>query len=220
MRRHVTTRHHTPFCNIRELHASLELDEPQRPLIAIPIGVNQRLEVVRGESTTTESLVRAAQRGDRDAFTLLYDYHVRFVHTLLLAYAAPDEVPDLVQEVFLTAWRQLSALRDFSAFSGWLGSISRNAGRMHLRARRDYVPLSNELQSSDAQPESALDAERALNLIATLPENQREPLLLRLVDGMNGEEIARHLQMSHAAVRVNLHRGMKRLRELMESPDV
>ena len=140
---------------------------------------------MRGDSPTTETLVRAAHGGDRDAFTVLYDQHVRFVHTLLLAYAAPDEVPDLVQDVFLTAWKQLPALRDFAAFPGWLSSISRNTGRMHVRARREHVPLSNEIQSSGVTPESALDAERALMLIAILPESQREALLLRLVDGMN-----------------------------------
>lgn len=175
---------------------------------------------MRGESPTTETLVRAARDGNRESFTVLYDHHVRFVHTLLLAYAQPDEIPDLVQEVFFTAWKQLPALRDPSAFPGWLGAIARNVGRMHVRVRREYVQLSNEIQSSEVAPESALDAERALRLIGTLPDNQREPLLLRLVEGMNGEEIALHLQMSHTAVRVNLHRGMKRLRELMEVPNV
>ena len=177
------------------------------------------LQVVKGESPTTETLVLAARDGDRDAFTVLYDHHVRFVHTLLLAYAAPDEVPDLVQEVFFAAWKQLPALRDASAFPGWLGAIARNAGRMHLRTRREHVPLSNELHSSDVSADALLDAKQALDLIGTLPENLREPLLLRLIDGMHGEEIALRLQMSHAAVRVNLHRGMKRLRELMELPN-
>ena len=174
---------------------------------------------MRSESPPTAALVHAAQGGDPDAFALLYDQHVRWVQTLLLAYAEPDEVPDLVQEVFFAAWTRLSALRDENAFTGWLGSIARNAGRMHARARRNYVSMPTDIRSNDIAAEDVLDAEHALHLIGTLPENFREPLLLRLVDGMNGEEIAEHLEMSHAAVRVNLHRGMKRLRELMEFTD-
>lgn len=166
--------------------------------------------------TTTLSLAQAARGGDADAFAELYRRHVRFVHTLLLAYAPPDDVPDLVQEAFFSAWSQLGGLRDPSAFSGWLTTIARNVGRMHGRVRRDHVALPPDLPSPDTGPDSALDADRALSMILQLPPKLREPLLLRLVEGMNGEEIAAHLDMSHAAVRVSLHRGMQRLRELLE----
>ena len=162
--------------------------------------------------------MNAAQGGDRQAFALLYDQHVRWVHTLLLAYAQPDEVQDLLQEVFFSAWTQLPALRDGNAFPGWLGAIARNAGRMHVRGRRQFVALSTDIHSSETPADILLDAHHALDMIRSLPDNIREPLLLRLVEGMNGEEIAAHLGTSHAAVRVNLHRGMKRLRELMEAP--
>ena len=167
----------------------------------------------------TAALVQAARGGDRGAFTTLYERHQRFVHTLLLAYAPPDEIPDLLQEVFFGAWMQLNTLRDASAFSGWLGAIARNVGRMNVRARHEHVSLSPDIQAHEVSPDVVLDAERVLALISTLPEHFREPLLLRLVEGMNGDEIASHLDMTHAAVRVNLHRGMKQLREMMEKHD-
>ena len=171
------------------------------------------------DEPSTAALVRAAREGDRDAFAVLYERHRRFANALLLSYAPPDDVPDLLQEVFLTAWTQLSNLRETSAFPGWLGAIARNVGRMSVRARREHVSLTSDIQSHEAPPDAVLDAARALALISTLPAHLREPLLLRLVEGMDGEEIAVNLDMSHAAVRVNLHRGMKRLRELMEKHD-
>jgi len=91
---------------------------------------------------------------------------------------------------------------------------------MSLRDRREHVSLSPDIQSNDPEPDTALDAAHVLALISRLPEHFREPLLLRLVEGMDGEEIAAHLDVSHAAVRVNLHRGMKRLREMMEKENV
>ena len=162
------------------------------------------------------ALVQAAREGDRDAFAVLYERHKRFVNALLLAYAPPDDVPDLLQEVFLTAWTQLKNLRDTSAFPGWIGAIARNVGRMSVRSRREHVSLTADIQSYETPPDAAIDASRALALISALPEHLREPLLMRLVEGMDGEEIAANLDMSHAAVRVNLHRGMKRLRDMME----
>ena len=174
----------------------------------------------RATEQPAAALVQAARGGDRDAFACVYERHQRFVHALLLAYAPPDETPDLLQEVFFTAWMQLDTLRDVSAFPGWLAAIARNVGRMNARERREHVSLSPEIQSREVPPDVILDAERALALISALPQHFREPLLLRLVEGMHGEEIAAHLDMSHAAVRVNLHRGMKQLREMMERHDV
>jgi len=205
------------------MHPSLVLRRSPKP---VPfrgdwsMATSQAVQLMTSEGRSTASLVHAARDGDRNAFAVLYDHHVRFVHTLLLGYAPPDDVPDLAQEVFLAAWLRIGTLRDAAAFPGWLGAIARNLGRMHVRVQRDHVSLTPDIRSRHVEPEDVLDAERALALINTLPETFREPLLLRLVDGMDGEEIAACLDMTHAAVRVNLHRGMKRLRELLESHHV
>jgi RNA polymerase sigma-70 factor (ECF subfamily) len=60
------------------------------------------------------------------------------------------------------------------------------------------------------------EALAALAAIQSLPEAYRETLVLRLVEGMTGDEIARRTGLTPASVRVNLHRGMKRLREVLE----
>ena len=158
-------------------------------------------------------LVGAARRGDRSAFEQLYRNYARMVHGLLLACAPHDAVEDLAQDVFLQAYRKLPRLRDDAAFGGWLAAIARNRARDHFR--RAPVP-AEELPDGLAGPGSAsAEAEAALALAAirALPEAYRETLMLRLVEGMTGNEIAGRTGLAPASVRVNLHRGMKLLRE-------
>ena len=71
-----------------------------------------------GQAADDGRLVRAAREGDEGAFSRLYDRYARVVHGLLMARVARDDVDDLVQDVFLTAWRRLDDLRDPAAFGG------------------------------------------------------------------------------------------------------
>jgi RNA polymerase sigma-70 factor (ECF subfamily) len=165
-----------------------------------------------GQAAEDGELVRAARTGDESAFTRLYDRYARMVHGMLLARAHRQDVEDLVQDVFLTAWRRLDDLRDPAAFGGWVAMIARNRATDAHRRDAGHVELPSDLQSpgtasADAEAHAALDAIRAL------PEAYRETLMLRLVEGLTGPEIAARTGLTAASVRVNLHRGMKMLRE-------
>jgi RNA polymerase sigma-70 factor (ECF subfamily) len=170
------------------------------------------------KSSEDDSLVSAARDGDRAAFGRLYDRYARMVHGILLARVPPREVNDLVQEVFLAALRQLHALRDVSRFGAWLGSITRNRANDYFRKS---IPENNLTEPvDDEQPESrttndAAEQEAAaiLAVIRSLPEAYREPLILRLIEGMTGPEIAARTGLTHGSVRVNLYRGMQQLRD-------
>jgi RNA polymerase sigma-70 factor (ECF subfamily) len=135
------------------------------------------------------------------------------VHGILLARVPWVEVDDLVQEVFLHAFKRLHTLRDDNAFGGWLAMITRNRAIDYHRRSREMEELPLDL----AQAASPLDAEatEAIALIRNLPEAYRETLILRFVEGMTGPEIAERTGLTPASVRVNLHRGMKLLREKM-----
>jgi RNA polymerase sigma-70 factor (ECF subfamily) len=164
--------------------------------------------------TGTAALVVAARDGDRDAFGALYVRFGRLVHGVLLASGQRDDVPDLVQDVFLRAMRQLHTLREPAAFGGWIASMARNEGRMHHRAAKPTEELSDQLPGP--APAAAPDGpgmDDVLRALGALPERYREPLVLRLVEQMSGEEIARKLGLTHGTVRVYLHHGMARLRE-------
>lgn len=155
-------------------------------------------------------LARAARHGSRAAFGRLYSRYARMVHGILLARVPPGEVDDLVQDVFLSALRQLSALRDDGAFGGWLAMIARNRAYDYHRRAREWTELPADLAADDRRTP---EASAALEAIRALPEAYREPLMLRLVEGMTGDEIAARTGLTPASVRVNLHRGMKQLRQ-------
>lgn len=157
-------------------------------------------------------LVRRAQHGDEAAFTRLYDRYVYFIHGVLLSRAAATDVEDLVQEVFLTAWKNLGALRDPAAFGGWLSTIARNRATDLHRRDIESVELPADL-AAPGTPGSGVEAAAVLDMIRSLPAAYRETLVLRLVEGMTGPEIAERTGLTAASVRVNLHRGMKLLRE-------
>lgn len=158
-------------------------------------------------------VVEAARGGDRTAFARLYGAYAAMVHGILLARVPRCEVDDLVQDVFLSALRRLSSLRDSAAFGGWLAMIARNRANDYHRRSSDTVELPEDLAKYDPPEAEAMEA---LEVIRSLPEAYREPLILRLVEGMTGPEIAARTGLTPASVRVNLHRGMKQLRERLE----
>jgi RNA polymerase sigma-70 factor, ECF subfamily len=159
------------------------------------------------------SLVEAVRRGDQSAFGRLYDLYGPMVHGILLSRVPWDEVDDLVQDVFLHAFKKLHTLRDDHAFGGWLAMITRNRAIDYHRRSHETEELPTELAQTGGG--ARREAAEAMALIRTLPEAYRETLTLRFVEGMTGPEIAERTGLTPASVRVNLHRGMKMLREKM-----
>ena len=157
--------------------------------------------------------VESARAGDRAAFERLYLRYRAMVHGILLARVPRFDVEDLVQEVFLTVFRRLATLRDASAFPGWLAMIARNRATDFLRG---HPPASQALDEDLASRESTETEARAiLEIVRGLPDAYRETLVLRLVEGMTGPEIAERTGLTPGSVRVNLHRGMTLLREIL-----
>src|SRR5690348_12321320 len=137
--------------------------------------------------TIEEHLVRRAAGGDRAAFGELYSRYARVVHAILLARVRCHEAEDLVQDVFLTAMSHLSQLRECGSFSAWICTIARNRAYDFHRAQTAVGEIREDhLQSHPAPPE----AMSAMEAIRSLPDAYRETLLLRLVEGMTGPEIA------------------------------
>jgi RNA polymerase sigma-70 factor (ECF subfamily) len=156
------------------------------------------------------ALVKAALEGDRDGFGRLYGLYAPLVHGILLARVPRTEVDDLVQDIFLHAFKKLHTLRDSASFGPWIAMIARNRAVDFHRRSRATVEITDELRGSDKQQSKAAEI---LELIRSLPDAYRETLVLRLVEGMTGPEIADRTGLTAASVRVNLHRGMKLLRE-------
>ncbi|PYR76653.1 MAG: sigma-70 family RNA polymerase sigma factor [Acidobacteria bacterium] len=180
--------------------------------------VPERAVVTRfpwGHAAEDGRFVRAARAGDQLAFERLYDRYARIVHGLLLARVPANDVDDLVQDVFLTAWRRLDDLRDPAAFGGWIAMIARNRALDFHRRSADEVSLPDDLPAR-GETGALAEANAILDVIRRLPEAYRDTLVLRLVEGLSGPEIAERTGLTAASVRVNLHRGMKQLREKLE----
>jgi RNA polymerase sigma-70 factor (ECF subfamily) len=172
-------------------------------------------------------LVESAKAGDRAAFGLLYEQYARMVHGILTARVPLGEVDDLVQDVFVMALRRLSSLREIGSFGGWLAAIARNRANDYHRRSVSEVEWSEELPTSERESGSmgnptgagaAGEAAKILAAIRSLPDAYKETLILRLVEGMTGPEIAARTGLTPGSVRVNLHRGMQQLRERIGRP--
>jgi RNA polymerase sigma-70 factor (ECF subfamily) len=159
------------------------------------------------------ALVEAARRGDQSAFASLYTRYVRMVHGVLLSRVPRADVEDLAQDVFMTALQQMHGLRDAAAFGGWLAAIARNRATDYLRRAPHLTELPPNLAAAESDRSEAV---MVLAVIRSLPDAYRETLTLRLVEGMTGPEIAASTGLTEGSVRVNLHRGMKQLRERLE----
>ena len=172
-----------------------------------------QLMLMPAEITEDDGLIRAASDGDRSAFGELYVRYARMVHAILLARVPAGDAEDLVQEVFLSAMGKLRGLRTAASFKGWLGAIARNKAIDHFREVRVLAPLEDAPPPKTSNPDAFLVMEK----IRGLPEAYRETMVMRLVEGMTGPEIAERTGLTPESVRVNLCRGMKLLREVLES---
>jgi len=166
--------------------------------------------LIEAETRLQEAtLVRAAQGGDRVAFGTLYERYGRLIHGIILAHVHYHDAEDVTQDVFVKALEQLHNLREPAAFCGWLISIARRAAADHRRTRKAMLN-PGRLLAGRTPP--ALEPFAILDVVKRLPESYRETLILRLVEGMTGPEIAARTGLTADSVRVNLCRGMKLLR--------
>ncbi len=167
------------------------------------------MELVLGLNETVEK----ACRGERRAFSALHERYAPMVHAVLLARVPAQEADDLVQDVFLRAMEKIHTLKEATAVGGWLCALARRRAADFHRRGVKTVPLPAEMAAERDGPADAADV---LQAIRELPATYAETLAMRLVEQMTGPEIAEATGMTPGSVRVNLHRGMKLLRERLE----
>jgi RNA polymerase sigma-70 factor, ECF subfamily len=189
-------------------------------LLAASVGRRPVRDESAPEVSEDAMLVCAARDGDRAAFGRLYERYARMVHGVLLAKVPLGDVDDLVQDVFLRALRRLSTLRESGSFGGWLAAIARNLANDYHRRSVPEDPFADDTPDNDLGRGRTLSEDEGpaaaiLDAIRGLPDAYRETLILRLVEGLTGPEIAARTGLTHGSVRVNLHRGMEQLRAIL-----
>ncbi|MGW1292679.1 RNA polymerase sigma factor [Streptomyces sp. NPDC002533] len=178
-----------------------------------------------GDDAELTAAVLAAQDGDEDAFRAVY----RAVHPRLLGYirtlVGEPDAEDVASEAWLQIARDLDRFSgDADRFRGWAARIARNRSLDHLRMRSrrpaiggDETELTTRAAESDTAGDAieALDTDRTMSLIAQLPQDQAEAVVLRVVVGLDAKSAAQTLGKRPGAVRTAAHRGLKRLAELL-----
>ncbi|MFF4573498.1 RNA polymerase sigma factor [Streptomyces sp. NPDC001410] len=164
--------------------------------------------------------VARAQDGDENAFAVAY----RIVQPGLLGYLrglVGEDAEDVASDAWLEISRDLGRFRgDGAGFRGWTATIARHRALDHLRRQRvrprgtaleqDVLDLPGPHSTHDQALES-ISTERALELVRSLPRDQAEAVLLRVVVGLDGPSVARVLGKRPGAVRTAAYRGLKRL---------
>jgi len=186
-----------------------------------------------------QQLVKRAQQGDRQAFNLLVVKYQRKLARLLSRFIRDQaEVEDVTQEAFIKAYRALPAFRGDSAFYTWLYRIGINTAKNYLMAMGRRAPTSTEVGAEEAEgfeegeqlrdintPESVLlsneIAETVNSTIEQLPEELRQAIQMREIEGMSYEEIAQAMNCPIGTVRSRIFRARdaiaERLRPLLDT---
>jgi RNA polymerase sigma-70 factor (ECF subfamily) len=179
-----------------------------------------------GQRDELAGLVEAAQGGSREAFDELVRRTYVDTYTLAVRLTGNEEdARDVVQEAYLRSWKGLDRFRGDAQFTTWLYRITANAAYTHVQKRRRHrttplegveEPIEHRLEN---RPDASAEAQAGLDELAVavneLPPKLREIVVLKDVYGLSHEAIGDELGISVAAAKVRLHRGRKRLRDIL-----
>jgi RNA polymerase sigma-70 factor (ECF subfamily) len=167
--------------------------------------------------------IEAARKGDLDAFEAIVRRYERLVLvTALRLVGSLLDAQDVSQEVFLRLYRNLGKVEAERNFSGWLYRVTVNLCHDLRRRRPEMVAVEDgpELVSGDADPQRQItEAERRRVLamsLRILAEKERAALVLRDLEGLSTEEVARALGCSEATVRSQISKARVKVREFVE----
>ncbi len=169
--------------------------------------------------------IRRAQAGDVDAFEQLYRENAGRIFALCLRLQAGDssDATELMQDVFIKAWRRMGTFRGDCAFSSWLHRLTVNTMLENARSDRrriarvlpmdDTSRLEGEAAARSSGVDLKMDMEEA---VASLPKGARMAFVLHDVEGYQHQEIAEQLGVSVGTIKAQLHRARRLLRERLE----
>lgn len=206
-----------------KLHPSATVDSPMMvgSLVVAPAKAIEDPDTV---------LVAKAQGGDLDAFEVLVRRHTQLIYRALSAILGnPEDAQDAMQDALLSAFKYVSGFQGRSKFSTWLVSIARNAALQRLRDRRHEESLDEfaleddrdfrprQVRAWEDNPEQLHSHSEIRQLVERgimgLPTNYRIVVMLRDIEQLSTDEVARQLGLSVPAVKVRLLRGRLMLRE-------
>jgi RNA polymerase sigma-70 factor, ECF subfamily len=175
--------------------------------------------ILMSENKTERDLLAECRNGDREAFESLYETHQRKVFSVALNFFGGDDAvaKDITQQVFLKIFRRIGEFRGESEFTTWLYRTTVNCCIDEQRKRRRFFSLDfffadfavKKTQDDNIRRREICDAVQ--KAVAALKPKFRVPILLKYVENLSYEEIARILDCSKGTVASRLNRGHKML---------
>jgi len=172
------------------------------------------------EPAEIATVVSCCQAGDAGAFGELIDhFEKRVFHFVLRMTRQTQDAEDITQDTFVKAWKNIHRFRSGNAFSTWLFTIARRTALNHLRSARSTQELGDYDPPVSLNPASAAEdrehSESVWTLARSLKPDQYEALWLRYGEGFAIGEVAQVMSTNAIRVRVLLHRGRKRMAEIL-----
>jgi RNA polymerase sigma-70 factor (ECF subfamily) len=165
------------------------------------------------------SLVERAAAGDIESFGELYGIYLdRIYRYVFYQVRNKATAEDLTEEVFLKAWEGIGKFKwKGPPFQAWLYRIARNHIIDYFRTKRQQVPLDEELTADDKEPEQEAGDKQTQRMLSraifSLPQQQRQIILLKFIEGLENCEIAQILRKSQGAIRITQMRALEALRQ-------
>jgi RNA polymerase sigma-70 factor, ECF subfamily len=171
-----------------------------------------------------QNLIARAKVGEAEAFGLLYDFYMpRIYRFVLVKVGHREEAEDLTHQTFLKAWEHIETYESRGyPFSSWLYRIARNSVIDHHRRSRSHINIDDldyEIIAEEKNGAHTLDSkigmEMMLKAIFKLKDVEQDVLIMRFVEDLTHEEVAKAIGKSEGATKVIQHRALKNLQKLI-----
>ena len=171
-----------------------------------------------------EELIQRCRQGDQEAHFKLYQLYKKSMYNVGYRIVNnEDEAEDVLQEAFISAFRNLSYYRGDATFGAWLKRIVVNKAINYLKKRQlERLPDNDRWDIEEEQTIDSLDhfpftVERVRDAIANLPDGYRAVLSLYLLEGYDHSEIGEILGISESTSKSQFNRSKKKLKEILEA---
>ena len=195
-------------------------DPKQRQTVPFP----SKSTTVSGDTSPETTLVARCRAGDVDAFETLYKQHGARIFSLASRMAgSPEEGEDLLQEIFLQAYRKLGSFKGDATIGTWLYRLAVNHCLDFVRSRQAKMATATEALDGDLAieprapretPIARIDLERALE---RLPPGCREAFVLHDVEGYDHKEVAEMLGIAEGTSKSQVFKARMKLRALLQA---
>lgn len=178
-------------------------------------------------SEQLDDLVQRAQKGETEAFELLYNAFIDQIYRYIYYRTSKEDALDLTETVFLKVWENIGSYRcGRKYFSPWIYRIAHNAVVDHYRLNKETVELSYDIpdKEDNSHPlnltENALNNEILMKAISKLKKKYQQVVILKYINDLDNREIARIMRRTEGNLRILKFRALRALRQILEDENI